>query len=107
MTFYTPDFKFESIGSEAPRGWLNFQETSQKLWHIFCYYKTVRRSRLDSRSTFFESNERRWSNTGPTCRRSITKNRSFDLSELTPIETTLAPTFFRRSLDTKSVRIYP
>src|SRR5690348_9137959 len=56
-----------------------------KLWHIFCFYKSAAKT---AASTFFESNERQWSNVGPTFRRSITKNRSSDLSELTPIETT-------------------
>src|ERR1051325_11398918 len=30
-----------------------------KLWHIFCYYKPAAKT---AASTFFESNERQWSN---------------------------------------------
>jgi hypothetical protein len=40
---------------------VHFQETSQKLWHIFWYYKRQESAAKTAASTFFESNERQWS----------------------------------------------
>src|SRR6185369_10626683 len=56
-----------------------------KLWHIFCYYKTAAKT---AASTFFESNERQWSNLDQHSGARSRKIGVLIFSELTPIETT-------------------